>query len=555
MTPRSLFTPKAAGLAAAALLVCQASCVEEAIEHAPRPPIEIGESPVALKRLTQSQYKNAVHDLFHADIAVPISLEPDVAVDGFVAVGASTTSISALGVERYESAAYDIAGQAMDPGEARDAWMPCAPSSTPADTVCAREVVTRFGRRAFRRPLADDEISRYVAIADASAKTLGDFHDGLEFALAAMLMSPSFLFRVEVGEEHDGRLRYDDYEMATRLAFFLWNTTPDEPLLDAAEAGELTDPQTLAVHVDRMIADERAAQGVKAFFSDRFELYKLDDLVKDSTVFTATSAELGQFAREETLSTLAYALLDQGADYRDVFTTRTTFVNRKLASLYGVPAPALEGFARIELPEDGPRRGLLGHASLLALHAHPVSSSATLRGKFVRTALLCHAIPPPPADVDTSLPEPSGEMPTLRDRIGEHLENPTCATCHNLLDPIGLGLERFDGIGQYRLMENDVSIDASGALDGDAWTDAKGMGEVVARHPSLAGCLVRHLYRYAVAITEDQADEPLLEELTQTFVDGRQRLEPLLAHVVLSDGFRFARVVDLSTHEDEEATP
>ncbi len=536
-------------VAVGAALTLHASCVDEGVDKAPRPPIELGSSPLALKRLTRRQYQNTIHALFHDNIAVPISLEPDVAVDGFLAVGAATTSISALGVERYETAAYDIAAQAMEPGAERDAFMPCVPAATeakPTDAKCAREVVTTFGRRAFRRPLTDDERERYTGIANEAATTLGDFFDGLEFALAGMLMSPNFLFRVEVGESFEGRLRYSGFEMASRLSFALWNTTPDDALLDAAEAGELTDPDALAGHVDRMLADERAREGVRSFFDDRFELYKLDDLVKDSTVFPAASPELGGFAREETLATIAALLLETDGDYRELFTTRTTFVNRKLAALYGVPAPTLEGFAQTELPADGPRRGLLGHASVLALHAHPVSSSATLRGKFVRTALLCHAIPPPPADVDTSLPEPSGDRPTLRDRIGAHLESPACAGCHRLLDPIGLGLESFDGLGQFRLEENGSPIDPSGDLDGDRWSDALGMGEVLARHPSLAGCLVRHLYRYAVGLSESDEDEPLLGELTETFVDARFRLRPLLAHIVRSDGFRFARALEPS---------
>jgi hypothetical protein len=181
-----------------------------------------------------------------------------------------------------------------------------------------------------------------------------------------------------------------------------------------------------------------------------------------------------------------------------------------------------------------------------------VSTSATLRGKFVRTALLCHAVPPPPADVDTSLPEPSGDMPTLRDRVGEHLSNPDCAVCHNILDPIGLGLERFDGIGKFRLTENDVKIDPSGELDGEVWQSARELGEIISRHPSLPGCLTRHLYRYATGMSEDKADRPLIDELTRAFADARYRLVPLLRHIVLSDGFRFARVTDRAPSGEEE---
>ena len=495
-----------------------------------------------------------MHAMFGEDVAVPISLEPDVPVDGLLAIGAASTSISALGVERYESAAYNIAEQVMEPGAIRDRVMPCTPSST-VDTACAAQTIDQLGRRAFRRNLTDAERARYVAIADASANKLGDFHDGLELALGGLLMSPHFLYRVEIGEPHDGRTRYTDHEMATRLAFLLWNTTPDDALLDAADNGELTDVTLLEQHVARMLEDPRLTDGVQAFFTDRHELYRLDDLVKDSTVFTDTSADLGGYAREETLSMLAHVLLEENRPYSDVLTTRTTFLNRKLASLYGVPAPALEGFAPTVLPENGPRAGLLGHASLLALHAHPVSSSATLRGKFIRLQLLCHEIPPPPADVDTSLPEPSEEKPTLRDRIALHLEDPTCAGCHTLLDPIGLGLERFDGLGRFRLTENDAPIDPSGSLGGTTWSDARGLGETLAAHPDLATCLTRDLYRYAVGAREQTEDAPLLAELVGAFADQKLRLRPLLRLIVLSDGFRYARPRAEERPPAEEARP
>jgi hypothetical protein len=513
---------------------------DEAVHKAPRPPIEVGSAGAALKRLTASQYRQAVHDLLGEEIAVPTSLEPDVAVEGFFSVGAAQSGISALGVERYETAAYEIAAQALAPEADRDALVGCAPAAS-SDDACARPFIADIGRRAWRRPLTAEELGRLVAIAAEGGAKLADFHKGLEFALAAILMSPNFLFRVEVGEDHDGRRRFTNQEMAARLSFFLWNTLPDDELLAAAEAGELTDRAALAGHVERMLASERARAGIESFFAERFELYKLDHLLKDSTVFTSTSAELGAYAREETLRAMAYLLLEREADYREIFTTRETFVNRKLAALYAVPAPSLDDFALTTLPADGPRAGLLGHASVLSLFAHPVSTSATLRGKFIRTALLCHTVPPPPADVDTSLPEASERMPTLRDRIGDHLVNPACATCHRFMDPIGLGLEQFDGIGKFRVTENDFPIDPSGDVDGRPFANALELGQAIAAHPDAARCLVQHLHRYAVGAPHHDDDDALVAELEAAFIDGDYRVKPLLAHIVLSDGFRFVR--------------
>jgi len=523
------------GWAACGLL---AACGSDGETGQSWPDVDVDPTPVVIKRLTTSQYENAVHDLV-GDVAVPINLEPDTAEAGFLVVGGAQSSISALGVERYESAAYDIAEQAMEDSTIASRLVPCTPAGT-KDEACFGEVVRAFGRRAFRRPLTEAEQGRYVDVALEAAGKLGSFDDGVEFALAGMLMSPHFLFRIELGSG-EGMRPYTDYEMATRLSFFLWNSTPDDALLDAAEHGELTDPATLEHHVDRLLASERAREGVRNFFSERFELQELDDLVKDGEVFTEMSAELGPNAREETLRVVENLVFDREADYRDLFTSRRTFVNRKLASLYNVPAPALDGFGPTILPRDGGRVGLLGHASILALHAHATSTSATRRGLFVRQTLLCGTVPPPPADVDTSLPEATETFPTLRDRIDQHLSDPVCSSCHLALDPIGLGLEQFDGIGKFRIVENGETIDPSGDLDGKSFSDGASLGEAVASHPDVASCLVRHLYRYAIATEEGDGDQALIDQLTQQLVVDGYRIKPLLRRIALSEGFRYGK--------------
>jgi len=527
--------------------------------------VEVDPAPVVLKRLTKAQYRNSIQDLFGEHIAVPISLEPDVPEHGFLTVGGSVSGISALGVERYETAAFDLAAQVLEPGEARDALMPCEPSASD-DVACANLFITRVGREVFRRPLTNDEVARYQSVWAQAVAVLAaqdgeppqgeppHFYDGLTFSLAGLLQSPHFLFRVELGAQQGETLAYTDYEMATRLSYFLWNTTPAPWLLDAAERGELNDDATLSAHIDQMLRSNKARAGIRNFFSERFELHLLDDLVKDGEVFTSHSADLGPEAREETLTLIEHAVFDEDADYRDLFTTRTTFLNRRLAALYGVAAPALEGFAQTTHAESSPRAGLLGHASLLALYAHSASTSSTLRGKFIRKVLLCGEIPPPPADVDTSLPEPSGTMPTLRDRIQEHLVNPSCAACHSYMDPIGLGLEQFDGLGRFRTHENDHPIDPSGDLDGTPFADAAALGEVIRNHPEVSPCLVRHLYRYALAVPEGDAYEDQLGQLSEQFAFEGYRVLPLLARIALSKGFRSASPASNEiTGPDDEA--
>ncbi len=506
------------------------------------PPLDATPPAATLKRLTRAQYANALHDLLGASVVVPTAIEPDVVAAGLLSVGASVGSISRRGVEQFEDAAFRVAAQALAAGPARDALVGCAPQGV-RDDACARAFVVRFGRRAWRRPLADDEVDRWTSVAGSSATALGDFHLGLGFALAGLLESPAFLFRSETGEPdptHAGRRRYTPYEMASRLSFFLWNTTPDDALLDAAARGELTDDATLGAAVDRLLASPRARTAVRTFFSELLALQGLDDLSKDAKVFPAASPDLGPSAREATLRNLEEQLLVRGADYREIFTTRRTFVDRKLASLYGVPAPSLEGFGEVELPEGSPRVGLLGEASFLALYAHPTSSSATVRGKLVRGALLCDTIGSPPANVNTSLPDPKDSGPTLRDRIKVHLEQPFCAACHTSMDPIGLGLETFDGIGAYRTTENGATIDATGSLDGTPFHDLPTLAKAVAGHPHLPGCVTREVYRFAAGAPEPRDATPEIESLTRAFVADGWSFVGLLRKVALSAGFRTA---------------
>jgi hypothetical protein len=200
----------------------------------------------------------------------------------------------------------------------------------------------------------------------------------------------------------------------------------------------------------------------------------------------------------------------------------------------------VDGFAKVALPEGAGRRGLLGQAAFLGANAHPVSSSATLRGKYVREVLLCQPLPPPPANVDTSLPEPSASSPTLRERVRAHQENETCAACHRRMDPIGLGFEAFDGVGRARDRENGAPIDPSGELDGVAFADAAGLADAVAAHPARAPCVVRTTFRYALGRVDTPADRPLLEQLTRRFEASGHRVTQLLTDIASSPAFRSA---------------
>lgn len=523
-----------------ALAACTGNIGEAPIEDPDREVelLPFAPADAAMQRLTIAQYTNAVHDVLGEDIAVPETLEADIPISGFVSIGASRTDISSSGTRNYETAAYAIAEQAMAPG-ARDALLPCAPGAT-VDRSCAEAGLRALGRRLFRRPLTDAEVTRYADVADDAAATLGDFHAGFVYALAGLLQSPHFLWRVEVGEPtgDEDRRRYTDFEMASRLSFVLWNTVPDEPLLAAAERGELTDDAGLRAQVDRMLLDDRSREAVRNFFAELLVLDHLAELEKDEALFPAYTQSLRGAAREETLRRIEQHVVDADADFRDLFTTYTTFVNRELADLYGLEGDFGPELEEVTLdPADG-RRGLLGHASLLSIYAHAEKTSAAIRGRFVRQVLLCGNIPDPPDDVSTVFP-PS-DAPTLRERVEQHLMNDGCANCHALMDPIGLGLENFDASGAWRGTENDAPIDPSGVLDGEPFADAADLGRVVAQHPNVGECMTRSLLRYAVGEVERRPQEVAIRDLAAAFEEDGFRVRALLGAIVTSPAFREA---------------
>jgi hypothetical protein len=534
----------------AALLLLAVGCSPEA-DVAPQPDLrgaapEVVSSAPVLKRLTAPQYTNTLHDLLGAEVLVPDDLEPDAAANGLLQLGAGVNALSGYGVEHYETAAFDVAEHALAIPAVRTRVVPCTPVATRDDT-CARAVLEPLGHRAWRRPLTSAEVDRVVGVAGVAATTLGDFDTGLTYGIAALLESPNFLYRIELGEEDPdtpGLRRYTGSEMATRLAYVLWNTMPDDALLAAAEAGDLTTDTGLATQVDRLLQDDRAREGVRAFFGDMLALYALDDLNKDPTVYVHMSADLGPSAREETLQGLDWLVFDEDGDYRDLFTTRTAFLDRKLAAIYGVPAPAMDGFARTELPDDGRRRGLLGQVSFLALQSHPANTSVTRRGLFVREVLLCQPLPSPPAGLNTSIPPATETAPTMRDRVAQHLQDPTCASCHISMDPIGLGLENFDGLGGWRDAENGVTIDASGDLDGTPFSDAWGLAQAVHDHPDTGPCFAKTLFQYANGHVLDIGEVELLDWHARGFEEAGWSVRALLRDIVTSPGFRRAGVVE-----------
>jgi hypothetical protein len=498
-----------------------------------------GVSPAALtgpslRLLTAAQYRATLRSLFSFADDLPIDLEEDVSLNGLRAIGTSNVALSPKATEAYVHAAELAAERAFGTAESAAATAGC----DVAQSTCADTFLADFGRRAFRRSLTAEERTRYTGIYQAGLASFGTGGAGLKYATIAILAAPHFLYRVELGQPTPGGpspRALTDVELASKLAYFLWNGPPDRQLLDLAESGGLKAPGALAQQTSRLLAASEATQGMDALFDDYLNLHGLVGVEKLPALFPQFTATLLQAIRQETVLSLRSAALGTG-DFRSIFNSTKTFVNQELATLYGVAGVTGSAFVEVELPAATGRRGLLGNASLLSLHSHSSRSSPTLRGKFIRQVLLCQALPAPPPDVDTTLPEEI-DAKTVRQRLAAHSVNPSCAGCHQLMDPIGLGLENFDAIGAYRAQDNGENIDASGELDGVTFTGSAGLADALAQHPKVPECFSRVLFRYAWGRLEAEGDEAFIAELTQGFSAGAFQMSKLLTYTVSAPSF------------------
>lgn len=499
---------------------------------------------VGMRRLTESQYRNAIADIFGPDVVPAGRFEPIVrSAHQLIATGAAAAAISPTGLEQFDSMARGVAAQAFDENH-RATFSACQPrSAAKADPKCAAHILADLGRYVIRRPLTPAEQVSYAQMASAGAEKTGSFWSGMELALGAMLVSPEFLYVVETAEpdpEHPGQMRLDNYSRAARLSFLLWNTTPDRALLDAAAAGRLTDPAQLKAEAERMVRSPRLAQGVRAFFADMLMFEKFDELAKDPVVYPRFNQDVAKTLPEQMARTIVDHLVTRHGDYRELFTTPRTFMTRSLGPLYFVPVKQRDGWEPYTFAPGDDRAGLLGQAGFLAMYAHSGRSSPTLRGRAVRELLLCEPVPNPPGNVNFTVVQDTTNplLRTARARLTAHATDPSCSGCHKITDPIGLTLEGFDGIGGARLMENGQKLDLSGQMDKATFTGATGLGKTLASDPALTECAAARTLEYATGRTADDLGDAV-ESVNKAFAAANYRFpELMLAVATLPEAYR-----------------
>ena len=552
---KALLATPLVGLAAAALLAVQAFGPARLEE----PKVQ-GALP-EMRQLSQTQYLESIAAIFGKDIVAKVRFAPIYRTDGLTAIGARTAMMTLGALEPIEESGRAVAEQVTSP-EHRNLLISCQPKAIDArDEKCARDFLGKAGRLLYRRPLTETELDREVQTAGAAIGPAGDFYYGLSMALSRMLVSRHFLYikeSVEPDPAQKSAYRLDGYSKASRLSFFLWNAAPDSALLAAAEAGELHTRKGLDRQVERMLASPRLEQGVRGFFTDMLVLEGFDILAKDPIIYPAFTSKVVNEAREQLLRTIVDHLIRQNGDYRDLMTTRETFMTRDLAAVYRLPVNAApEEWVSYKFPESDPRSGLLTQIGFLAKYSHPGKTSPTQRGRGLRETLLCQRVPDPPPNVDFSLlTESSEKLHTAREKLDAHRSHPVCAGCHKLTDPIGLVLENFDGAGQYRVNENGVTIDSSGAFDGVNVKDAADLGRALRESPALTSCFVSRIYSYGAGRKLEPADKEFSEYLQASFENGNYRLLDFLRTITTSNAFYAVKMPTSaeapSTHEGKK---
>lgn len=437
---------------------------------------------------------------------------------------------------------YNVKGSGKTPS--RDRIFLCQPANAGDEEACAERILTTLMRRAFRRPVTGADLEKSMKFF-RTARAEGGFEAGIELAISAILVSPDFLFRVErtpAGLEPNTSYRISDLELATRLSFFLWSSIPDDELLDLAIKGELSKPAVLEKQVRRMLADERSEALVTNFASQWLHLRNLDSITPDMRLFPDFDDNLRQALRKETELFFESIILEDRS-VLDLLNADYTFVNERLAKHYGIPHVYGSRFRRIQLDEDSKRGGLLRHGSILAVTSYATRTSPVIRGKWVLDNFIGVPPPPPLPDVPALTDQTVDGSLSVRERLAEHRDSPVCASCHNLMDPVGLSLENFDAVGRWRTLEAGKPIDASGGLpDGSEFVGVAGLEKALLQRPNLfVGTVAEKLLTYGLGRGVEYYDAPAIRKIIREAQAEDFRFSSLILGVVNSKPFQMRR--------------
>jgi len=434
----------------------------------------------------------------------------------------------------------------------------CRPKDNTAEQACATKILSTLARRAYRRPVTDEEVKTLLSFYEAG-RVRGGFEAGIQRGIRRILAAPNFLFRIErepANAAPGTPYRLSDLDLASRLSFFLWSSIPDDELLDLAIRGKLVDPATLDQQVRRMLADPRSQALVDNFATQWLRLGKLAGVVPDLNVYPEFDENLRDAMLKET-NLFIGSQLREDRSVLDLLTAKYSFMNERLARHYGVPDIYGAHFRRVTF-NGGVRGGLLSHASILTVTSYPNRTSPVVRGKWLLANMLGAPPPPPPPDVPV-LEEAgvTGRPHSIRERMEVHRKNPVCASCHQRMDPLGFSLENFDAVGKWRTVADDVPIDAAAALpDGTQFEGVEGLRTLLVSHrDEFVGTLVEKLLGYSVGRGVEYYDLPAVRRITREAATGNHRWSSLITGIVRSTPFTTGIVQTVPSPEHVQNTP
>lgn len=501
----------------------------------------------ALRRLSRMEYSNTLRDLL-GDTTSPGSALPSEPIGNNFGNDASKQSVSSLLVEQYGTVAEAVAARATATPEALRKLAPCTKNLTAANELaCAKSTIERVARRGFRRPLATDELDELVQLWQDIRGT-GDFGAALATVLEAVLQSPDFLYRIELGQQDPddpNALRPTGFELATRLSYTYWGTMPDDALLMAAEAGQLSSPEQVRIEAERLLAArERSRTTLRFFFDSLLPISGLTSLTRDSKIFPQFSPQIGALLREETLQYVEREIFDDNASWPAMLTEPYTYLNEPLAAFYGVSGVVGSDFRRVAL--DGSQRlGLLTQAGVLAGTTHSNLTSPVLRGSFIVQRLLCRSIPLPTGEILAKIkpPEPTSGL-TGRDRYTAHSSDAVCRGCHQYMDPVGFALENYDAIGLFRSEENGAPIDPSGVMPDGEGGEMSFAGPIelvreLSQAPEVNDCFATNWMTYAYGLDANELDECTVATVNKAFKESDYSVRTLLLSLAQTDAFLY----------------
>ena len=499
--------------------------------------------PRMLRRLSAAEMAATIPTLF-GDQTVPMTgVFQDPTVLGFH-IDANSLLVQDLNADQLMSNAEAIAHWAVT----TPAVLSRISSCSTMDDACQTKFITTFGKRAFRSPPSSDRVTAYKKIFAAETS----FSDGAEAVITAMLQSPYFLYKTELGTSKSGMFPLTPYEVATSLSYLLTGNMPDDTLLSAAD-GWSTPPTQAQVdaQVDRLLSPGPALQtALMGFFTGWLGLDRLAATPKDNNIFMLTDALRADMMSETT--NLVVDTFTNGGTVGDLFSADHSFLNKNLATFYGISTNGLgTSFSRVSYPFPGPRdRGILAHASILNGYARPDISSPTQRGHLVRSRVLCQDVPPPPANLDTKLHDPTSATPTTRAQYEQHMSQSPCNNCHTLMDPIGFGFENYDAFGRYRTTQNGAQVDPSNVIyqAGSTGQDLKGanlteLGMTLASSNDVKMCGARYWAYYAYGSVSWEQDGCTYDAIRTAAASGNYSMKSVLKAIIHASHFT-ARVQD-----------